>query len=140
MLRFLFEDSQPHILRVLPIPPREARPEQCSADVRSIGQHDIRHRAPMAILSEYSDRDFLAMDERRCELLGLLAEGLALLRTVDATQSDAFSLAIVEYIKGVAVENADDAAGEVGSYGRCHVEYEREEHDRPPSHSCVRDG
>ena len=94
----------------------------------------------MAILAEHLDRDILAVDERGGELLGLLAEGLAFLRAVDTAQTDAFSLAIVEYIKSVAVEDGDDGAGEVGSYGRCHVAYEREEHDRPPSHSCVRDG
>ena len=38
---------------------------------------------------------------------------LAVLRTVDAAQSDAFSLAIVEYVNGVAVEDGDDGAGEV---------------------------
>lgn len=94
----------------------------------------------MAILAEHVDHDVLAMDERRRELLGLLAEGLAFLRTVDAAQSDAFRALIVQHFEGVAVEDGDDGAGEVGSYGRCHVEYEREEHDRPPSHSCVRDG
>ena len=94
----------------------------------------------MTILSEYSDRDFLAVDERRGELLGLLAEGLAFFRTVDAAEADAFRALIVQHFEGVAVEDGDDGAGEVGSYGRCHVEYEREEHDRPPSHSCVRDG
>ena len=71
----------------------------------------------MAILSEYSYRDFLAMDESRGELLGLLAECLAFLRTVDTVQADPFRVTIVEYIDGVAVENGDDRAGEVSEGG-----------------------
>ena len=49
----------------------------------------------MAILAEHVDRDFLAVDETRRELLGRLAEGLALLRAVDAAQTDPFKLTIV---------------------------------------------
>ena len=50
----------------------------------------------MAILAEHMNRNFLAVDERRGELLRLLAEGLAFLRTVDAAQTDAFRLTIVQ--------------------------------------------
>ncbi len=46
-------------------------------------------------------------------VLGLLAEGLALLRTVDAAQTDAFRLTIVQDLDGVAVEDGNDGPGEV---------------------------
>ena len=42
---------------------------------------------------------------------------LALLRAVDPAETDAFSFAIVQNFEGVAVEDGDDSAGEVG--GQC---------------------
>jgi hypothetical protein len=71
----------------------------------------------MAILAEHVDRDVLAMDERRRELLGLLAEGLAFLRAVYAAQTDAFRVTIVQDLDGVAVEDGHDGAGEVSEAG-----------------------
>jgi hypothetical protein len=46
-------------------------------------------------------------------LLGFLARCLAFLRTVDAGETDTFSFSIVQDFEGVAVEDRDDAAGEV---------------------------
>lgn len=66
----------------------------------------------MAVLTEDLDRHFLAVGEGRRELLGLLAVSLFLLRTVDAVESDALSLAVVEHVNGVSVDHAADLAGE----------------------------
>ena len=48
-------------------------------------------------------------------MLGLLPVGLALLRAVDTTESDAFSAVVVQDFDGVAVEDTNDGAGEIGS-------------------------
>ena len=42
-----------------------------------------------------------------------MAVGLALLGAVDAAQTDAFGVVIVQDFEGVAVEDGDDGAGEV---------------------------
>ena len=70
----------------------------------------------MAVLAKHVDRDFLAMDERRGELLGLVAEGLAFFRTVDAAQSDAFRLTTVQDVDGVAVGDRNDGPSEVSDF------------------------
>ena len=59
--------------------------------------------------------DFLPEGEGRGGLLGSLAEGLAFLRAVDAAEADAFRVLVVQDFDGVAVEDGDDGAGEVGS-------------------------
>jgi len=51
-------------------------------------------------------------------VLGIFAEGLAFLRTVDAAQPEAFRLTIVQDVDGVAVDDGDDGAGEVSEGGR----------------------
>jgi hypothetical protein len=56
----------------------------------------------MAILAEHLDRDFLAMDESKRKLLGLLAEGLAFLRAIDAAQSDTFRPLVVQDFEDIA--------------------------------------
>jgi hypothetical protein len=53
------------------------------------------------------DRNVFAEGESRGGVLGLLAVGLALLRAVDATQTDAFSVAVVQDFNGVDVEDGD---------------------------------
>jgi hypothetical protein len=40
---------------------------------------------------------------------------LALLRAIDPAETDAFSAVVVQNFDGVAVEDADDLPGEVGS-------------------------
>jgi hypothetical protein len=56
------------------------------------------------------DRDLLPEDEvSGC----VVAVGLAFLRAVDATETDAFRVSAVQDIDGVAVEDGDDGAGEV---------------------------
>jgi len=48
-------------------------------------------------------------------LVGSRAVVLAFLRVVDAAETDAFSVVIVENVDCVAVNYSDDSAGEVGS-------------------------
>jgi hypothetical protein len=50
------------------------------------------------------ERNILPEGEVRSGLLGSVAVCLALLRTVDAAQSDAFRMVIVQDFEGVAVE------------------------------------
>lgn len=45
----------------------------------------------------------------------MLAERLAFLRAVDVAEADAFRPLVVQDFDGVAVEDGDDGAGEVGS-------------------------
>ena len=49
--------------------------------------------------------------ERRA---GVVAVGLAFLRTVDAAESDTFRVVVVQDFDGVAVEDGHDLAGEIG--------------------------
>ena len=48
-------------------------------------------------------------------LLRSLAEGLAFLRAIDPAEADAFRVLVVQDFEGVAVEDGDDLAEEVGS-------------------------
>ena len=43
-----------------------------------------------------------------------MAEGLAFLRTVNTAEPDTFRVLVVQDFDGVAVEDGDDGAGEVG--------------------------
>ena len=47
-------------------------------------------------------------------MLGIVAVSLALFRTVDAAQSDTLRMGVVQDFNGVAVEDRDNGAGEVG--------------------------
>ena len=59
------------------------------------------------------ERDFLAEGQVRSGVLGVVALGLALLRTVDAVETDALRVLVVQDFDGVAVKYGDDGAGEV---------------------------
>ncbi len=68
-------------------------------------------------LSFYLHGDALHEYQRGCELLGSFAKCLASLRAVNAVQPDALAFALVQDRDGVAVADADHAAGEVGGEG-----------------------
>jgi len=68
-------------------------------------------------LSFYLHGDALHEYQLGCELLGSVAECLALLRAVNAVQPDALALAVVQHRDGVAVRHAHDLAGEVRGEG-----------------------
>jgi len=48
-------------------------------------------------------------------MLGVVAEGLAFLRAVDAAEADTLRVGVVQNFDGVTTEDGDDGAGEVGS-------------------------
>ena len=62
--------------------------------------------------------DVLPKDEVRGGVLGIVAKGLAFLRAVDATETDAFRALVVQDFESVAVKDSDDGAGEVGGESR----------------------
>jgi hypothetical protein len=47
-------------------------------------------------------------------VFSFVAEGLAFLRTDDATESDTFRMGVVQDFNGIAVEDGDDGANEAG--------------------------
>ena len=53
-------------------------------------------------------------------MLGFLAIDLAFLRAVDAAEEDTFRMVAVQHFEGVAVEDGNDGAGEVGGNDRAH--------------------
>ena len=59
-------------------------------DVGAIRQEHICKSSPVLVLTVSLERDFLAKNQGRGGLLGLLAVGLALFRAVDTTEADAF--------------------------------------------------
>ncbi len=77
----------------------------------------LTHRAPIAVTIQDVHGDGLPGDQRGRELLGPLAEHLPLFRAVNAVQSDAFALALVQHRDGVAVCHSHHATGEVGGEG-----------------------
>ncbi len=60
------------------------------------------------------EHHIFAKHELRCCLLRSLAKRLGFLRAVDAIQVDAFRPFVVQHFDGVAVNNGDDEAGELG--------------------------
>ena len=48
-------------------------------------------------------------------MLRFLTVGLALLRAINAAETDTFSAVVVQDFEGVSVEDGDDGTGEVGS-------------------------
>ena len=56
-----------------------------------------------------------ALREVKRYMLGVVAVGLAFLRTVDIAEADTFRAVVVEDFDGIAVEDGDNAASKVGS-------------------------
>jgi hypothetical protein len=86
-------------------------------DDRAIEQEHVSRRAPVLIEAVSLKRDFFSEDKSRGGLLGTLTVGLAVLRTVDAVESDAKSAGVVQDFDGVSVEYGDNGASEVGERG-----------------------
>jgi len=79
-----------------------------------IGQKHIGKGASVLILAEcLMKRDFLSEGEIRGGLLRSLTEGLAFLWAVDAVETDAFGVVVVQDFEGVAVEDGYNGACEV---------------------------
>jgi hypothetical protein len=87
-------------------------------DVSSISQIHIGECAPILVLAMGLEDDISPEDECRGSLLGIVAEGLALLWAVDATEADTFRMGVVQDFDGVTVEDGDNGASEVGKSRR----------------------
>jgi hypothetical protein len=91
--------------------------------MHAIGQGHLPDGAPVLVVAVGLDGDLLPEGEGRGRLLRSLAEGLFLLRTVDTAEADTFGVLVVQDFEGVAVEDGDDGAGEVGE---CSIRNEEE--------------
>ena len=82
-------------------------------DVFAVPVEQLADDAPVAIALVPFDIDGLAEGEAAQRLLRTGAEGLGLLRGVDAEQADGVArTGFIEDLDGIAVGNADDATGE----------------------------
>jgi hypothetical protein len=61
--------------------------------------------------------DFFSINQRSRGLLRSLAKGLAFLRAVGAAEANTLRALVVQDFDGVAVEDGNDTAGEVGERG-----------------------
>ncbi|HSQ90622.1 MAG TPA: hypothetical protein VLM19_00440 [Nitrospiraceae bacterium] len=73
--------------------------------MRSIGQTHLGQDASRPIAPVGLEENFFSKHHFRGRLLGLMAIRLPLLRTVDAAQTDAFGVLLVQDVKGIAVKN-----------------------------------
>ena len=87
-------------------------------EAHPIRQEQIAKGALVLVVTVSLDGDILPKDEVRGGVLGIVAKGLAFLRAVDATETDAFRALVVQNFESVAVKDSDDGAGEVGGESR----------------------
>ena len=83
-------------------------------DVRAIPQEHIGKGAVVLILAVGLEDDISLEDERGRSLFGIVAVGLAFLRTVDPAEADTLGVHVVQHFDGVAVEDGDNGADETG--------------------------
>jgi hypothetical protein len=76
-----------------------------------IGQTYIGKDVPRPIAAVRLEEDFFPKHHFDRRLLGLMAVLLTFLWTVDATQTDAFGVLLVQDVKSIAVKDGDDEAG-----------------------------
>jgi len=84
-------------------------------DVGAIQQQHIGNRASILVMAEYLERHLCTEHKLRRSLFRVVPVDLAILRAVDAAETDAFRLSIVQEFDGVVVEKCYDRAGEIGS-------------------------
>lgn len=99
--------------RILPVPPAPAVFDQRVIDVGPIGQEHIGNGALVLVFAVRLKRDLFPKGEVRSSLLGVVAERLPLLWTIDAVETDAFSMVTVQDLDGVAVNYPNDSSGVV---------------------------
>jgi hypothetical protein len=80
-------------------------------DVGPIGQTHISKDAPGPIAAVRLQEDFFSNHHLGRRLLSLMAVWLTLLRAVDATQTDAFRVLLVQNVKNIPVRDGDDKDG-----------------------------
>ena len=101
--------------RIFPILPTPALLYEFLIDVHSIQQEHVSKGARVLVLAVGLDGDLFPKGEGRGSVLGVVAVGLALLRAVDAAQTDTFMVLVVQDFDGVAVNYPDYSSDEVGS-------------------------
>ena len=74
-------------------------------DVGSVGQKHIGEDVSSLVAAVRLENDFFPKNQCGRSLLGLMAVWLALLRAVDAAQTDAFKGSVVEDFEGIAIKN-----------------------------------
>ena len=70
-------------------------PDQLLIQVHAIGEDHIAKGARVLVVAVCLDGDFFPKGEGRGRVLGVVAEGLAFLRAVDAAEADAVSMVAV---------------------------------------------
>ena len=83
-------------------------------DVGAIGQKYVGNGPPVLVAAVSLERDFFPKSESRGGLLGSFAVGLALLRAVDAIESNTFRVLVMQDFDGVAVEDGYDFSDKRG--------------------------
>jgi hypothetical protein len=89
-------------------------PDEFLIEIHPIGQDHVPKGAPVLVVAVRLDGDVLPEGKFRGRVLGVPPLSLALLRAVDAAEADAFRVLVVQDFDGVAVEDGDDGAGEIG--------------------------
>src|SRR5262245_56892735 len=97
-------------------------------DVGAIRQEHVCKGAVVLVLAVGLENDISSEDERGRRLLRSVAEGLSLLRAVDAAEADTLRLNVVQDFVGVAVEDGNNGADEARSSMRGKRKPEEEEH------------
>jgi hypothetical protein len=98
---------------VLAVPPRHPSGQELVIEAASIGQQHFGHQAAVPVNVSHLHGHSLTKHELTRELPGTSAEGLRLLRRVDAMQPNLRGLAIPHDCQCITVGNANDFAGEL---------------------------
>lgn len=104
-----------HRRAVLPIPPGIPGTNHLLVQAAAVRQYHLPNGPAIAIRGDDLDGDGLLRRDLQHEALCRLPEGLVEFRAVDAGQSYLLRPAIPQDLKGIAVGNLDDLAGEGGS-------------------------
>lgn len=123
--------------RILPVPPGQAGPHEFPVQVPAIRQEPLAHQPAVATGVPDEHGHLLLECQAGGELPSLRTEGLPAFRRVDAVQPTSDGLPISQDLEGVAVHDADDAAGELGGGPGLRDEDEAQEtpHSSPAVHS-----
>ena len=106
-----FGGGQLRIRRVARVVPGETPADEFEVDVGVAHEHDGDETAVAVDVSRHEVHD-LVEDERRGQLLGWPAEGLAKLGAVDSVEADRDALVVPKDGDGVAVVDPDDESVE----------------------------
>ena len=97
---------------------RDTQARLIDEDVGAIQQQPIGNRASVLVVAECLERHLCTEHKLRRSLFRLHPVDVAILRAVDAAETDAFRLSIVQDFDGGVVEKCYDRAGDIGSNGK----------------------